>query len=683
MLLDQCEARYAKADQQLFPKSVWVGTGNTPGLTWVDGQPCLVITYNFAGSPHRCTSSYVAQRPDEEIASWRAALGEASVSDDPLAGFTIVARDASPDTCLAVLLLIRRLQGKDTPGAWVDYAVRWSAGDVRSTGKPEQSWGALHSALVHPFFDPPSGSEQITSAIRWGVQYAASLLDAGADPANAPHLVGDRLHELAMSRLLAERELYRRVRDLAPKLQLSLPLAGTRRRRIVDAIILAETAPTGALKAWLRTDPESASGEGYAVFILYRPGAHGATAISVDPFVGVTLEHLWIELERREEAAWAASPAPRPRNSPRLLTSFAQKGDSLQKIGIFPSNRPWTDDNGDYTMLMSPGRIDKDTSGSKLSWPDVLDAVWSVYSPGRDIEFCNRGEAWPFSLFGAGGLRRDPLATCKDKFIVDIVRANSVMAEGFEWTPTTERACAAFIAEGAVGLNRLPDAADFEVVSGRGGAAIISHHGVFLAEYSPGQDFPASAIREVCEKAGAVLTRANELEVMLKAAQEAVIESVATGTGKSKIAALSQVYKILIEARQMSFPRVESQTDPLARHALIAIEARWGAQAKFDRVAEAAQTLESMVVSASDVKTSSLVNSLAVYGFPAAIFGNILGVAFSPLVAEGAGPFVLGVSWLSLAIYVGLTGVVTGALLYLGEYVRRRWSDAIGKTPRK
>ena len=51
-------------------------------------------------------------------------------------------------TLLSILWSI----SEEFPSEWIDYTIRWEIGDVKTTGKPFESWGCLHSALAHAYF---------------------------------------------------------------------------------------------------------------------------------------------------------------------------------------------------------------------------------------------------------------------------------------------------------------------------------------------------------------------------------------------------------------------------------------------------------------------------------------------------------------------------------------------------
>jgi hypothetical protein len=69
---------------------------------------------------------------------------------------TLLVEDASPDSCFGLLLFLARLNGVDmatVPPGWIDYVVRWEAGEVVVPGDPAHAYGPLHNAVVHRHFD--------------------------------------------------------------------------------------------------------------------------------------------------------------------------------------------------------------------------------------------------------------------------------------------------------------------------------------------------------------------------------------------------------------------------------------------------------------------------------------------------------------------------------------------------
>lgn len=665
-----------------------VGLGEPTGLVQLSGtqEYALVLTHKYQKSPFRAGTAFVSAQPPDVIATWRERMGLAREQSSPFAGIQLIVEDASLDTCLTLIALARLLNEASLPASWIDYASRWEQGDVHTTGEPEHSAGALHSALVHALFDRDEGVIRVEQALADGVAYLEGLIDAGVDPANVPADLQTPLHKQARARLTAEHQRYLRLREGMPKFQLAIPMSGTTRRRIVDAAILTETTPTGALKNWLRSDSTSFTGDGYGLIALYRPTIAGSgepgpatqlqeIAVSVDPDLGLTLRPLWEELERREDAAWDVAGQERPRDKPRPLVSFDGPREQWPQ-GLRPSNQPWWDDQGKYTLVAAPRHLPDDKPGTKLSFKDVLAALWATCAPGGEVQVHPRGSTGAHPLIGEegrGNLLRTNLAECPSKMLIDVVRADGPKVEPLIWTPTLVRAAAALTFSSDIGVDRLPDLSEFDVVSGRGGTVVVTSAGIMMMEHTPGEGFPAVQLRRAIGEAGKVLTRAKQLENRLAATEQSVVEAVRSGRGGDRRRALAHVYGVMLEARPHAPDRETAETDPLIRRVNEAIERRWNAAARFKHVADTALRLETMIASSTEVRTASLLNGVAIYGLPAAVFGNILGVAFNPMSGEKAPGIAAFTSWLALAVYICMTIFVALMLVGVSEYLRMRW----------
>jgi hypothetical protein len=253
------------------------------------------------------------------------------------------------------------------------------------------------------------------------------------------------------------------------------------------------------------------------------------------------------------------------------------------------------------------------------------------------------------------------------------------VVEPLIWTPTLAQAAAALTFSAEIAVDQLPDPKDFDVVSGRGGTVIVTSAGVFMLEHTLSEGFPAEELRRAVGEAGKILASAEQLEKRLKTAEQSVIDAVRSGRGSDRRKALTHVYGVMLEARPHAPDRDTAETDPLIRRVNEAIERRWNAAARFKHVAETAQALESMIVSSSEVRTATLLNRVAVYGLPAAVFGNILGVAFNPLSGDKAPGIANYISWPAIAIYVGLTALVIGILALGSAYQRKKWMADINE----
>ena len=677
--LNGAQIVYRPGDTATRPGEIMVGLGQPQGLVQLPEPQryALTLTHKYQKSPFRAGTAFVSAQPADTIALWQKHMGLGQSPSSPYAGIPLVVEDASLDTCLTLIALVRRLNDGSLPEQWVDYACRWEQGDVHTTGVPEHSAGALHSALVHALFDRDEGIVRVEQALADGVAYLEGLIDAGVDPAHVPADLQAPQHNVARARLAAERQRYLSLREGMPKFQLAVPMAGATRRRIVDAAILTEITPTGALKNWLRNDSTSFTGDGYGLMVLYRPTIAGSgepgtatqlqeIAVSVDPDLGLTLRPLWEELERREDAAWDAAGQERPRDNPRSLVSFQGPREGWPQ-GLRPSNQPWWDDQGQYTLVAAPRLLPNNMPGTLLDLKDVLAALWATCAPGGEIKVRQRDKIEGHPLAGhqsQANLLRTSLPECPSKTLINVVRADGPRVEPLVWTPTLLRAAAALTFSPDIGIDRLPDASEFDVVSSRGGTVVITGAGILIMEHTPGEGFPATQLRRAIGEAGRVLTIARQLEQRLAATEQSVVEAVRSGRGHDRRKALAHVYKVMLEARPHAPDRETAEADPLIRRVNEAIERRWNAAARFKHVAETAQRLQTMIVSSTEVRSASLLNGVAIYGLPAAVFGNILGVAFNQLSGDEAPGIAAFTSWPALALYIGLTVFV--ALILIG-----------------
>ena len=677
-------------DAVLKPKELLVGIGAPAGLLQFpnSGGFALVLNHKAAGANDGSSARFVVRQSDDTIAQWRDAMGLAQDTSSPFSNVIIVTEDASLDTCLALVALHRRLLGKTTPGQWVQYVADWEAGKVLAAGPPTQSAGSLHSALVHARFDRDAGVLRIGEALQEGVAYLSALIDAGVDPALVPENLPIALHALASSRLATEKQRYRRLRESFPQLQLAVPIVGANRRRIVDVALVTETTPTGALKAFLRSDPDSFTGDGFGMFALHRPSVtgigpdavlHEEISVSVDPQSGLNLEQLWGYLEKREEEAWTNSGSIRPRDNPRNLQSFAKPGAKVS-ADIKPSNEPWWDDNGRYTLIAGPRPVAPGVPGSKLSWHDFLAALWRLYAPGREIKVRRRlsKSNEDLALMSDTPLAlRDPESIGSDRVFIDLMKSPGDEQEPITWTPTLSRSLAAFTFNGPISIDRLPDDDDFDILHARGGVVVVTPTGIVLFEHTPRLGFPAEALRKAATEAANQLASAVRLESRLEGAEAAVEAAIGKGSSRTRQEALAQIYRIMLEALPEPRAKHVAEPDPFVRNVREKIERRWGSAARFRHVADTAQALETMVVSSSNVRKDTLLTRVAIYGLPAAVFGNVLGVAFNNV---GLPTGVFGVSWSAVAWYLGLTIATTILLKIIDLLIQRNWERSIRKS---
>jgi hypothetical protein len=641
---------------------IYVGVTEPARLAAVGAGFALVLNHKGHEPRLRSTTQYICTRPDEDIATWRNNLRLGENAADVLAGVTLVVEDASPDTCLAIAALVRRLRGYDLRDDWIDYASRWEGGDVHSTGLPDHSFGALECALVHPFFDL-TGSADAGQGVVDGVAYTEALLDLGVDPANVPIELPISLHSEARTRLGLEHDRYLYALRAGTVVQLALPARRTGRRRLLDAIILSELEPTGTTKAWLRRDASSPGGNGYGLLALYRPQAAETgndMTISVDPALGVDLLDLWCALEAEEDKAWLAAGEVRPRGDPRALNIYR---DHLGCTAL-PCDQPWYD-GGDLTLVAAPKALRVGgPPGTKLRWRDVLATLWRCYAP--DAKVMARQRATPGPDLGlleaAAQASKSGSLSATALCIADLVHAEPP-TEYAQWNPTLERALAGCLSGAAPPIDQLPSPLDFDVFHERGGTVLVSASGVVLYEERSGVGFPAELLAAAAAEESATLNAAIILESHLTEATDRALRAIEHGDGERNRRALTYIYRIQMDARghlggRLSFRQsgraTTSTPDPMVDRVAEAMRQRWGSKARFEAVVADANDLADMVRSAAEARSATLLRNLTIYGFPAAILAPVLGDAFIPLTDKDAPLIMYGIAWGAIIAFVAI-----------------------------
>jgi hypothetical protein len=635
--LEGAVIRFEVPAEEARPDTVYVGSeppAMTAGLNRVAGGAALVLTNK--GVPYRAVARFVAAAPD--LDAWRSAMRLLTDGERPFAGKTVVVEDASPDTCLALVTLARRLAGLPIDEPWLDFAERWEGGDTTSTGAPAGSWGALHNALVHGLIDPATQDKAdiVTPALVAGCRLAEGLMVAGVRPDAVP--AAGTLAPPLSALVIGARAALAVVRDVARTavatsrvVQLDVPIAALpRRRRTIDAVIVVDRAVVDA-KSILRRDTTSPSGEGFAFLALNRPSERGTgndITFSVDPESGVWLRDLWIELERLEWERWTVSGEPRPETPPRPLASFEPRGDG-PLLGR-PCVQPWYDANGSYTLVAAPRDLPDGRPGSKLTWEDALGAVWRLYAPVNALRLRARSSGEEVDFFSNPpefGGARVPAPKCPSLWVSHLARPPD--GADAAWTETIARTCAAFLTNGRSAIDQLPLPREFDVVAGRGGYALVSSAGAMTVEIAPGAGFPFEELLSAIDRAAETLHAAMRLEERIADARRTGVEAVQGGSSRAKTAALVDLYGVLIEALERGAHPPPRPEDPFVAELTDALEARWRPAERFRAVVEEASEVRDMVVASSDVRANEMIGAIAVYGFPFAALVNFFAFAFA------------------------------------------------------
>lgn len=625
------------------------------------------------GSSDHSISALLRHADDDRIADWRRRLGQPATPAALQA--TLYVEDASPDTCLGLVLFLARLFGapRDAlPALWCDYANRWEQGDMRATGQPFASWGCLHSALGHSFILPSMDAAQsdrhgIETAFPICLRYLLELLAHRIEPMRIPDdLPQVKYHHRARLQLQRDYQAYRHSLASAELLQLRVPLQDSQRHLLVDAYLVTEMTVSGAAKAFARNDHEHAwFGQGFSLMAVYRPLANPGEdlTISVDPTAGIHLEDLWRALERLEDRRWGDE---RPRDQPRPLKSYEKKTD-----GPGP-NQPWWDDSGRYTLVAAPRALADGRAGGRATWQDVREQLWACYHPARALRFIPpvgaRHRGRPLHEFPA--TRTTPGG--KRLLIVGWDRGNG---EPLVLTPTLQRylaACAERDYPGGVPVDALPDAASFDVLNLPGGFAVIHAHGVLLVDDWSNQNLPINACQEEFDR---VVHRLDELH-QIGASVDKLVSGLRMAVDAGQRLAYHDLVKRLSQERlrlhtELFDTRAANEDVHVLRFRAL-LEQRWGLAGQQVELHETLEQLDTLVRNHLGLHSSRLINNLTFYGFPAVLTATI----FSGNVLQHWGENNGGIHQLGLWVALGLCAASWGVFWFWNRRTQQAQFDA-------
>ncbi|BCW87707.1 hypothetical protein sos41_08370 [Alphaproteobacteria bacterium SO-S41] len=617
-------------------------------------------------------ASFVRDAPEAQIAAWRALF-----SDDPetaLDRATLVVEDASPDSVLSVIFWLARLHGvpaAELPQRWITALTSWERDGVAPS--VTQSWTALMSALAHSHF----GGEGIAAA--WGdaLRFTASLLRYGVDPdAVSPEASPQILAEAAYGRAIAfamnERQDYLQSLARAVRLELLVPMADSHGRLLlVDAYFAVESnAPSGVKKIYIRTDTENTSlGNGFSLMGLYRPGLVGTgndMTVSVDPRSGIALKDLWTALEAMEIERWGGE---RPDGAPRRITSYPTGG----------YDQPWWDDHGRYTLLGAPKQIGNGVPGSRLTWSDVLEAVWRCYNQLRVLAVFDLGEE-------GGKPRPKPIEACAARRVASgsgeaeavkyLIAAKWDRSEGhsqtLQFTGTVKRHLAALIegaAAGRTGHVRLADLAepeDFDYLEIAGGTAVVNRDGAFLLDDWRDKDLAIQALSADFAQAVALLSSCKTFD--------AEVDDLYAGSNAKEGLFSSNTGEILRRITLLrgriaaTFQRADlAEAAPERRAIRAALEHRWGLEGKEAALTSRLKDLQEILETKATLDTQGMATLIGFVSIPSFI-GTVLQL-YGSVVADqtdGAGP--------NYAIWIGALLIVLSLVFLVVAFLitRRR-----------
>lgn len=610
------------------PREVYVGIGD-----WFAGAspvPHEGVCLNNKGAAQHfgwkrtpvTVASLVRDLPDDLIARWRAAFG--SDPDQVLDHAVLVVEDASPDSVLSTVFWLARLAGvapAELPQRWLTALTAWERDGIAPS--VTRSWTALLSALAHSHFGTLYDGSGIVDA--WGdaLRFTCALMRAGADPdavdpGASPAILADQAYGRAIAFAKNEEQDYLESLVRALRLELRVPMAGSRGRELlVDAYFATESnATSGVKKIYIRTDAQATTlGNGFSLMGLYRPGLEGTgndMTISVDPRSGIDLKDLWHTLEAMENERWAGE---RPNATPRRIASYPEGG----------FDQPWWDDHGRYTLIGAPKRLGDGRLGSRLAWADVLEGVWRSYQPLRGLQV--------FDLNDPSGERKTrPLDACKarsvkvgsgpaavEKFLVAMKwNRGADTAQSLRFTPTVKRELAAMVSKaargssGAIALADLVDPQDLDYLEIPGGAALVTRDGAVLFDDWRDKDLETAKLSEDFVEAVELLAAARRFD--------AEVDALYAAKDKDMLRRITALRSDIAT----TFQRADlAEAAPERRALRAALETRWGLEGKEATLTGRLKDLQEILEAKATLDTQGMATLLAFFTIPAFI-GTVL-----------------------------------------------------------
>jgi hypothetical protein len=587
-----------------------------------------------------------------------------------LANLAFFVKDASPDSVVAVFLVLAHLCGVDGGEVlrrWVAAVTEWDKGFMPT--EPFRSWPALASSLAHARFPlEPGASATDSMRAAWSRVFlflVRSLRD-GHDPDALPPSMEPPGSE-AVAALHRMHQLYDDILVHATVLQLSVPLRDAPDRWLtVNALCYVEDEPSDAVKVFGPGDrARSPGGRGFALAACYRPRANDWNRFTVraDPVTGLDLTALWVELERLETERWtepngditrqtdAATPTrdalrgagasvrPRSFRAEQLDRLVNRTGAARPLAGV--ENwwvNPWFL-FPDGSLVASPG---KDLRGvnagpTRLEWRDVVGALWASFHPLRGVKVraCSNPadagalvellRAPPIDLFGDEARLLNP----RFRYLKWPAEGEQVPGRrGLALDDTTVRTLAA-LAESSVpapiDLEQLPPPGASRLVHLNGGFAVVAQGGCIVVD-----DWQDHALdrEKILRSLRCTADWRRALEEHAQGTRELDDRfGKWLTTGKDD----REAHEVLTEvaacrsrfARDRAAASLAQHDDPNARVLSEALTSFWGLPAREAFVEQSYVQIEQSVRSLHEARTARIARILGLYILPAYVAGYV------------------------------------------------------------
>lgn len=579
----------------------------------------------------------------------------------PMEDYQFYFEDLSPDACLSFIFIYCQYYGvspEEFPSEWIDYTIRWELGDVKTTGKPFESWGCLHSALAHAYFIveeriDPNGEAipvideaNVYQGLMACFRLIISLLLEEVPPYEIPYL--DHFEEFNRATMYLKMEYQKYLLGLkhATITQLELPIIHSDRKILVDAFITTENTYMGLLKTFLIHDEERTwLKSGFQFFAIHRPELKGTgrdMVIQVDPQTRAHLKDLWTKLEILEK--------------------------ENRNVDLEANNKYWHHKHETYTQLIAPKSVDSRYDGSKLDWSTVVSAIWELYNPAKSITV---------NPFLADGSIDQPCRIYECQPILwgeksfKAAKWNSLgQQQVLVTSPTLQRylaVCAANEDRNTIPpIHPLPQEDSFDFIELPCGYALIHDKGIFILDdwISEELDLPqyTTEVRNLIERLN-IFNQIHKECIEMMSNIQIWLNDTQTLSGKYLLEANHWITIKKAEIRHTLLKTMLSSSDYYLQSFRQTIEKRWAIQSQLDELYNTITELEHILENHMSLRTNRLIDLITIFGFPLALFSGLFEIIFQDIPS----PRWLGINWTGLFLFFILSLISTWGL---NQYIR-------------
>lgn len=605
--------------------------------------------------------------------------------------FQLETDDASPDSVVSVLIFGAIQSGIEVPedfwNTWLDTITQWEL--TGNSDLPERSWPVLASALAHRHLgsrtEGSNTNKEFAAAWKDVVNFFVESIISNHNPRSLPQNTREPMLEMARIAFEIEITNYESLLSTCYRTQLSLPVSGTSRRRLIDALYTSEKEFAGALKVIARNDRiNSQLGEGYGFLCIERPGLKNSLpkywmTISIDNRRAVNLKALRTALEDAECAAWVATGIVRPISTEKSRQS-AWLTDDEQKF-----DQCWYIDKA-CSIIGSPDAVEylvngeMKTTGSLLTSKQVYEIIARTYNPLSEIEVTDRQNARKYSLEdiphayiqNAAGQapRRIFMASWSQENPLPVASSGQ-KTTGISLTIFRMMAARTLGLSGMNAFMESPKIDSFQVIKFGSGLAIVSVSGVFLLDISA--PFPANmqCAYELAERQLKLTVELDEIQPEIERIATSLKDIVNSNTSSKGIFSVRKscikAQANLIRMRGLrDTPLLAKQADLVELHSTFSQD--WNLRTRLEQLASEVEWLEQSAKSMEEFRL------LRVGKWAAAIALIFLIVdVLSPIFLPILSPDLIPKSKWAEMISFGVIMIVSGCLLAIGRlYLKSR-----------